>query len=89
MAQAKLTLSLDPDTIEFGKKYVQENHTSLSKLVQNFLNDIAKKEAKKSVNSQLSEYPDWIQQLVVAKEPTPDFDHKAEYHKHLEEKYGL
>jgi hypothetical protein len=89
MAQAKLTLSLDSSTIEFGKKYVQDNHTSLSKLVQDFLEGIAKKEAKKKVEIQLNEYPEWIQQLVVAKEPTPDFDHKAEYHKHLEEKYGL
>ena len=37
----------------------------------------------------LKDLPEWIQQLVVATEPTPDFDHKAEYHKHLEEKYDL
>jgi hypothetical protein len=36
-----------------------------------------------------SEYSEWVQELMLAKEPTPDFDHKAEYHKHLDEKYGL
>ena len=89
MAQAKLTLSIDEETIEFGKKYVQEKHTSLSKLFQNFLNEVAKKEAKKTSIKPLNELPEWVQKLVVATEPTPDFDHKAEYHKHLEEKYGL
>jgi hypothetical protein len=37
----------------------------------------------------LHEYPEWIQELILSKESTPDFDHKAEYHKHLDEKYGL
>ena len=89
MAQAKLTLSMDPNTIEFGKKYVQKKHTSLSKLVQDFLNDIAKKEAKAVSSSLTKEYPQWIKDITLSDKPTPDFDHKAEYGKHLEEKYGL
>jgi len=89
MAQAKLTLSMDPDTIEFGKRYVQEKHTSLSKLVQNFLNEIARKEAKQSKINSTREYPQWIKDITLSDKPTPDFDHKAEYGKHLEEKYGL
>jgi hypothetical protein len=32
---------------------------------------------------------DWIIKLTISGDPIPDFDHKAEYHKHLEEKYGL
>jgi len=33
--------------------------------------------------------PEWMKELIIARKPTPNFDHKAEYHKHLEEKFGL
>ena len=35
------------------------------------------------------ELPEWIQKLKISTGPVPDFDHKAEYGKHLEKKYGL
>lgn len=35
------------------------------------------------------ELADFIKKLTISGDPIPDFDHKAEYHKHLEEKYGL
>jgi Ser-tRNA(Ala) deacylase AlaX len=92
MATAKLTLSVKSDTIERAKEYARRNHTSLSKVVQNLLDDIAKKEAKNDPlleKLKNTEVPDWIKQLTIADKPTPDFDHKAEYGKHLEEKYGL
>ena len=34
-----------------------------------------------------SQLSDWIKRLTIAGEPVPDFDHKTEYHNHLEEKY--
>jgi len=34
------------------------------------------------------ELPEFIKKLRITTGPVPDFDHKAEYHKHLEEKYG-
>ena len=37
----------------------------------------------------LDELPDWVKEFAISGDPVPDFDHKAEYHKHLEEKYGL
>ena len=37
----------------------------------------------------LDELPQWVKDLTIKGEPIPDFDNKAEYHKHLEEKYGL
>ena len=89
MAQVKLTLSIDNEAVEFGKKYVQKKHTSLSKLVQNFLNDIEKKELKQFAVNSKKEYPQWIKDITLSDKPTPDFDHKLEYGKHLEEKYGL
>lgn len=93
MATSKLTLSVNPATLPLVKKYAKRQHISVSKIVQNLFDSIAEKE-NAQVNPLPEKYkntdiPDWIKQLVVATEPTPDFDHKAEYHKHLEEKYGL
>jgi hypothetical protein len=35
------------------------------------------------------ELPSWVKKMTISTDPVPDFDHKAEYHKHLEEKYGF
>ena len=32
----------------------------------------------------LDELPAWIKELSIKGNPVPDFDHKAEYHKHLD-----
>jgi len=37
----------------------------------------------------LDELSDFVKGLTISGDPVPDFDHKAEYHKHLDEKYGL
>jgi antitoxin component of RelBE/YafQ-DinJ toxin-antitoxin module len=89
MATTKLTLSIDQDTVRWAKQYAEKQHISLSKFIQNYLQSISEKETEPVKIRPLNELPEWIQQLVVAKGPIPDFDHKAEYHKHLEEKYGL
>jgi Ser-tRNA(Ala) deacylase AlaX len=92
MATAKLTLSVKADTIERAKEYARRNHTSLSKVVQNLLDNISTEEVKNDPlleKLKNTEIPDWIKQLTITDKPTPDFDHKAEYRKHLEEKYGL
>ena len=36
----------------------------------------------------LEELSDFVARITISGDPVPDFDHKAEYHKHLEEKYG-
>ena len=92
MATSKLTLSMDTNTIQWAKKYVEGKNISLSKFIQNQLNDIAEKEEKQSpVSEKLKtmEISDWVKAMVLVDGPTPDFDHKAEYGKHLEEKYGI
>jgi hypothetical protein len=35
------------------------------------------------------EISDWVKDMVAVSEPAPDFDHKAEYRRHIEEKYSL
>lgn len=89
MATTKLTLSIDKATVDFGKKYAEKKHTSLSKLIQSYLQGISESEAKQVPVKTIKNYPQWIKDLTLSDKPTPDFDHKAEYGKHIEEKYGL
>ncbi|GAA4319599.1 hypothetical protein GCM10023149_18390 [Mucilaginibacter gynuensis] len=91
MATTKLTLSADKETIQLAKRIASESNISVSKLFKNLVTEIAKKKSKKDPlleKLKSTEMPDWIQQLTLVDKPTPDFDHKAEYGKHLEEKYG-
>ena len=89
MAATKLTLSIDKATVDFGKKYAEKKHTSLSKIVQKYLQSISESEAEEPIIKSTKDYPQWIKDLTLSDKPTPDFDHKAEYGKHIEEKYGL
>ncbi|MCC8410961.1 DUF6364 family protein [Mucilaginibacter sp. UR6-1] len=91
MAATKLTLSADKDTIELAKRIASESNISVSKLFKKMLNEVAKKKTTKDPlleKLKNAEMPDWVKQLTVVDKPTPDFDHKAEYGKYLEEKYG-
>ena len=89
MATSKLTLSIEAKTIEKAKVYAKKQHTSLSKLIQKYLQNISEKETEQSVAKSSGELPQWIKDLTLSDKPTPDFDHKTAYGKHLEEKYGL
>ena len=44
MATSKLTLSIDAETIKWSKKYVEKRKVSLSKFIQQRLNEIAREE---------------------------------------------
>jgi hypothetical protein len=85
----KLTLNIEPDLIEQMKKVAKKRKTSVSKIAENFFRNEVKADNEPFRMKSLDELPEWIKQLTIATEPVPDFDHKAEYHKHLEEKYGL
>lgn len=86
MASSKLTLSIEPEVVYEAKRIAKEKNISLSKLVENYLRTIAHSTKKAKVDS--IEISDWVKSLVAVDHPVTDFDHKAEYHKHLEEKYG-
>ena len=45
-ASAKLTLSLDKETIESAKKYAEKRGKSVSRIVQDYLASISKNESK-------------------------------------------
>jgi hypothetical protein len=93
MATAKLTLSVKSETIEWAKRYARNNHTSLSKIVQNILDDIKKEATKdpileKLYNEDLS--PEILALTGILKGKVPDnvniWEAKEEY---LKKKHGL
>jgi len=87
---AKLTLNIDPDTIEIAKKIAKQKHTSISKIVQSYLKSISRQEDR-----QITEVKDLAPEVISltgllknAKLPD-DYDYRQPYREHLEKKYGL
>lgn len=64
----------------------KKRETSLSKMTENLFKKEGETEVHPFKMKSMDELPDWIKNLTVKGDPIPDFDHKAEYHKHLEEK---
>jgi Family of unknown function (DUF6364) len=93
---AKLTLSIEPDKIEKAKIYAHKHHTSISKIVSDFLADITKKDEVDEEDPFIKklrqiEISDEIKALAgILKGKVPDdinlWDAKYEY---LKEKYDL
>ena len=80
---SKLTLKMSHTVIMKAKVYAKEHHTSLSRLIENYLNAITAETMKKQ--------PSNISPLVkslsgIVSLPT-DFDFKKSYADHLSEKY--
>ncbi|MDB5012507.1 MAG: hypothetical protein JWQ25_709 [Daejeonella sp.] len=84
MSSSKLTLSMEPEVVYLAKEFAKKKNVSLSKLVENYLRSISTDETSANDDFKIS---DWVKKMVVVDHPTPDFDHKKEYQKHLEEKY--
>ena len=93
---AKLTLSIEPDKIEKAKRYAYKHHTSISKIVSDFLADITKKDEIDEEDPFIKklrqiEIPAEVKALSgILKGKVPDdinlWDAKYEY---LKEKYDL
>ena len=76
---------MEPEVVYQAKKIAKEKNISLSKMVENYLRSIS---LEGNATSEEFEISEWVKGMVAVDKPTPDFDHKAEYHKHLEQKYG-
>ena len=70
---------MEPSVVFLAKEIAKKKHMSLSKLVENYLKSISKDE--KIAVADGIEIADWVKQIVVLDNPTPDFDHKKEYQK--------
>jgi len=76
----KLTLSLDQHVIEAAKLYAKSNKTSLSKLIESYLNSL-------SDNREKSDITPLVESLSGVISIDEDFDEKEEYTRFLIEKY--
>jgi hypothetical protein len=78
---AKLTLSLDKDTIEHAKIFARSRHKSLSRMVENYLRQVTRTEASEEEITPL------VAELsgVISAESAERYG--AEYADYLTEKY--
>ncbi|QEM05613.1 hypothetical protein DIU31_019615 [Mucilaginibacter rubeus] len=93
MESTKLTLSVKADSLSLVKEYAKRQHTSVSKLVQEFLDGIAEQEKKDDPIKEKYknvEIPEWITQLTgIVKDPNPDMSYDDMKQEYFKEKYGL
>jgi hypothetical protein len=85
----KLTLNIEPGLIEQIKAVAKKRNVSLSKVTENLFKKEVEIDAEPFRMKSEEELPEWVRNFKISGDPIPDFDHKAEYGKHLEEKYGL
>ena len=78
----KLTLNLNKSIIENAKDYAKDNSISLSKLIENYLNSLTKKESNPSKISPLVES---LTGIIPSQSEKKSNDDRYEY---LREKYS-
>jgi len=83
----KLTVKLNKRTIDRAKRYAKKHNTSLSKLLERYLNSVTSEETD-DVGSDIEIAPIVQSMRGIASLPD-DVNYKDVYHQHLEEKYGL
>ncbi len=75
----KLTLNLNKETIEEAKSYAKTHQTSVSKLVENYLNSLTSSSKKRSEVSPLVES---LTGIIPS-----DYDEKKDYRDFIDQKY--
>lgn len=80
---AKLTLLLDKATIEKAKKYAEANHTSLGRLIENYLAVLVGR-SKEEHGTEISPF---VRNLGSKVDLPKKFDARKDYRDHLEKKY--
>lgn len=77
----KLTLKLSGEIIEQAKTYARKKNTSLSKLIESYLSLLVDPNEKQEVTP-------LVKSLSGVIDLPKDFDHKANYRKHVVNKYA-
>lgn len=78
---AKLTLKLDDNVIEKAKEYAKSKNTSLSALIENYLQKItSEKKGKRKITP-------LVKSLSGIIDLPADYDHKKDYTDYLMRKY--
>lgn len=78
----KLTLNLNKQVIESAKEYAESHQTSLSRLIENYLSSLTKKEKKETKVSPL------VESLTGILPDEPENDYKEGYYQYLNKKYS-
>ena len=78
----KLTLNIDQNIIDEAKTYAKSHSVSLSKLIENYLSSLTKKNKVKSNFSPL------VESLTGVISIDKDSDYKKEYGDYLAKKYS-
>ncbi len=81
--ETKLTLRLNDRVIERAKKYAKKQRTSLSKMIESYLDSLTKDES----TEQETEITPLIKSLSGVIDLPDDFDYKKEYRDYITEKY--
>ncbi|MDQ3111339.1 MAG: DUF6364 family protein [Bacteroidota bacterium] len=76
----KLTLKLDQDIIEKAKEYAKSRKTSVSRLIENFLQKITTENEKEEITP-------LVKSLSGIIKLPANYDHKKEYSDYLSKKY--
>lgn len=85
MASTKLTLSMEPEIVNRAKQYAKKRQISLSKLIQDYLDEVSrnKPEAEDNISA------DVLSITGILKDKFPnDVDLKEVRYQYLKEKYG-
>lgn len=78
----KLTLNLNKNIIESAKDYAKENRVSLSKLIENYLSSLTKKQQKESKVSPL------VESLTGIIPSESEQKNREDYYEYLNKKYS-
>lgn len=79
----KLTLKLDQEIIERAKKYAADQKTSLSRIIENYLNSLTSNEPAKNE----IEISDFVKSLSTDLNIPENFDYKKDIGDHRERKH--
>ena len=78
---AKLTIKLDDDVITRAKRYAKNRKTSISKMVESYLDSVTKPDSKKIKITPL------VKSLSGVINLPADYDYKKDYTDYLTKKY--
>lgn len=79
----KLTLNLNKSVIENAKDYAKEHRTSLSKLIENYLDSLTKKSQQKE-----SKVSPLVESLTGIIPNESEDKHRDDYYEYLSKKYS-
>lgn len=78
----KLTIKLNGFVIEKAKSYAKQKHTSLSKLIESYLNYLT------ASKTEADDITPLVKSLSGVMDLPKNYDHKKEYKRHVLSKYS-